>query len=149
MLKSLGKLLGGGNTVHHHHSGGAGGLIEFQGFVDSSTSTYRRPTVARTTRTASIASEKDIPLLSDDVVTLYIDVGLSHKAGVRALERVPKTESIVFTDRFYYRRFTFDDLCLALDRLSELRKVDLRVWRLTEEDKDHLLNKYHDLRFRF
>lgn len=150
MLKSLGKLLGAGNTIHHHHSGGGGGgIIQFQGFVDSSSYTYRRPPVVKRARTASVASEKDIPLLADDVTTLYIDVSLSHKAGVRALERVPNTESIVFTDLYYHRRLTIDDLCQALDYLSALQRVDLRAWPLTEKVKDHLQNKYSHIRFRF
>lgn len=134
---------------HHHNNEGDGGLVHFQGFVDSSTFSYRRPDVIKRPRTASIYSEKNLPLLGDDVTTAYVDIGLSPRIWEMALKRVPNTESIVFSDRSHSRRLTINQLFQALNQLPALRKVDLRAWPLTEEDKDHLLHKYHYIRFRF
>ena len=134
---------------HHHNNEGAGGFVHFQGFVDSSTFSYRRPEVIKRPRTASIYSKKSLPLLGDDVTTVYVDIGLSPRVWEMALEKVPNTESIVFSHRSRSRRLTIDQLAQALTQLPALRKVDLRTWSLTEEDKDHLLHKYHYIRFRF
>ena len=138
------------SASHHHNNEGAGnGLIHFQGFVDSSTFSYRRPDVIKRPRTASIYSEKSLPLLGDDVTTLYADIGLSPGIWEIALKKVPNTESIVFLDRSHTQRLTIDQLAQALDQLPALRKVDLRAWSLTEEDRDHIFHKYRHIRFRF
>lgn len=125
------------------------GFVHFQGFVD--TSRFRRyyPTVVRPPRVASIVTQHDIYRLSDDVITLYVDKGLSSDAWLDALRLVPNLQSIVFTNRSGRKR-ALNSLSVydAIDRLKSLRGMDLRKWKLTERSARYLRLRYRHIAFR-